>query len=63
MFNNSVNAAMDYFWSAQSLQRLAMMAVDASEVSMLVMISAGGGGPVAADREACLDTGHGGVIF
>ena len=23
----------------------------------------GGGGPVAADREACLDTGHGGVIF
>ena len=33
---------MDYFWSAQSLQRLAMMAVDASEVPMLVMISAGG---------------------
>ena len=63
MFNNALISSMDCFWVAQSLQSSLLMAVDASEVPVLAMISAGGGGPVTADREACLDTGHGGVIF
>ena len=54
---------MACFLDAQSLWILAMMAEDASEVTVLEIISAGGGVPVTADREACLETGHGGVIF
>ena len=63
VFNNAVSADMAYFWAARSLRSSAMMAEDASEVPVLAMISVGGGIPVAANHEACLDTSHGGVIF
>ena len=53
---------MASFWDARSLQSSEMMAAESEEVPVLAMILAGGGGPVAADREADLDTGHGGVI-
>ena len=63
MINNTVNAAMDSLWDALSLQRSAMMTTGESEMFVLAMILEGGGGPVAAGCEACLATGHGGVIF
>ena len=64
MFNNVASAAMDSFWDSRSLRRSEMMTVDASEFPVLAMIlSEGGGGAGAGNREACLDTGHGGVIF
>ena len=60
--NNAVGYAMTSFWDARYLRISEMMVADTSEVPVQAMILEGGGGPVAADREACLDTGHG-VIF
>ena len=62
VFNNAVGYAMTSFWDARYLRSLEMMAAEPEEVPVLAMILAGGRGPVAADREADLDTGHGGVI-
>ena len=62
VFNNAVSDDMAYFWSARSLQSLAMISADASEVPVLAMILVGGGA-VSANREDRLVTGHGGVIF
>ena len=62
VFNNAVSAAMASLWAAWSLRSSEIMTADASEVSVLEIIW-GGGGLVTANREACLDTGHSGVIF